>query len=79
MTFQLLHIYTRVLYVLFVFFIHPFGAFQCNCALQVKYYYFIYCYCYYHCAQFVNNCLQSYNELCACGNLMRNTHSIGNT
>ena len=30
------------------------------------------------CAQFVNNCLQSYNELFACGNLMRNTHSIGN-
>ena len=30
------------------------------------------------CAQFVNNCLQSYNELCVCGNLMRTTHSIGN-
>ena len=29
------------------------------------------------CAQFVNNCLQSF-ELCVCGNLMRNTHSIGN-
>ena len=31
------------------------------------------------CAQFVNNCLQSYNALCVCGNLMRNTESrIGN-
>ena len=30
------------------------------------------------CAQFVNNCLQSYNVLCVCGNLMRNTDSIGN-
>ena len=29
------------------------------------------------CTQFVNNCLQYYNELCVCGNLMRNTHSIG--
>ena len=32
------------------------------------------------CAQFVNNCLQSYNALCVglCGNSMRNTDSIGN-
>ena len=30
------------------------------------------------CAQFGNNCLQSYNELHVCGNLMCNTHSIGN-
>ena len=30
------------------------------------------------CAQFVNNCLHSYNALCVCGNLMRNTDSIGN-
>ena len=30
------------------------------------------------CAQIVNNCLQSYSELCVCGNLMRDTHSIGN-
>ena len=27
----------------------------------------------------MNNCLQSYKELCVCGNLMLNTHSIGNT
>ena len=31
------------------------------------------------CAQFVTNCLQSYNELHVCGILMCNTHSIGNT
>ena len=30
------------------------------------------------CAQFVINCLQSYNELHVCGNLMCNTHSLGN-
>ena len=30
------------------------------------------------CAQFVTNCLQSCNELHACGILMCNTHSIGN-
>ena len=27
---------------------------------------------------FVYNCLQSYNALFVCGNLMRNTDSIGN-
>ena len=52
-----------------------------NCAFLIKYYYgynytiiiigIIY-------AQFVNNCLQSYNALCVCGNLMCNTDSIGN-
>ena len=41
----------------------------------IIYYYYYY---YYICAQFVNNCLQYYNELFVRRNLMRNTRSIGN-
>ena len=64
---------------IFVFFIHLFehfnviALFKLNIIIIIIYYY------YYICAQFVNKYLQSYNELCVCGNLMRNTHSKGNT
>ena len=43
------------------------ALFKLNIFIITYYYY------YYICAKFVNNCLQSYNELCVCGNLMRNT------
>ena len=42
--------------------------YKLNIIIIVHYYY------YYIFAQFVKNGLQSYTDLCACGNLMRNTH-----
>ena len=75
MTFQLLHTFYHVFYFLFVFLIQPFEHFNVIAVYKLNiiiyYYYFI-------CAQFVNNCLQPYNELHVCGNLMCKTHSIGN-
>ena len=65
MTFQLLHVFTHVLYVLFVCCIHLFehvnviAFFKLNIIIIIIYYY----YYYYICAQFVDNCLQSYSEL----------------
>ena len=67
-----LHVFTHVL---FVFFIHLVEHFNVIALFKLNIIIIIY---YYICAQFVNNCLQSNNELCVCGNLMRNTHSIGN-
>ena len=58
----------------------PFEHFNALYKLNIIYYYYNFYYYYYNiiCAQFVNNCLQHYNELYVCGNLMCNTHGIGN-
>ena len=73
MTFQL---FTFILFYIFYLYcplsISIISLYKLNIIIII-----IYCY-YYICAQFVNNCLQSYNELHVCGNLMCNTHSIGN-
>ena len=63
---------------LFVFLIQPFEHFNVIALYKLIIIIIIYYYYYYICAQFVNKCLQSYNELHVCGNLMCNTHSIGN-
>ena len=55
---------------------HPFEHF--NVIALYKLNIIIIYYSNYISAQFVTNCLQSYNELHVCGNLMCNTHSIGN-
>ena len=59
------------------FVIHLFEHFNVIALFKINIIIIIYYY-YYMCAQSVNNCLQSYNELCVCDNLMRNTHSIDN-
>ena len=79
MTFQLLHLFSHVVYFLFVFLMQPFEHFNVIELYKLNIIIIIY-YQYYICAQFVTNCLQSYNELHVCGtsgNLMYNTHSIG--
>ena len=64
MTFQILHLFVHVLYFLFVFLMQPFEHFnvielyKLNIIIIIIIYYQ-----YYICAQFVTNCLQSYNEL----------------
>ena len=77
MTFQLLHIFSHVLYFLFVFLMQPFEHFNVIALYKLNIIIIIY-YLYYICTQYVNNYLQSYNALHVCGNLMCNTHSIGN-
>ena len=77
MTFQIFTCLYSCLITFICIFIHLFehfnviALFKLNIIIIIIYYY------YYICAQFVNNCLQYYNELCVCGNLMRNTHNIG--
>ena len=58
-------------------FIHIFEHFTVIVLFKLNIIIIIYYY-YYICALSVNNFLEYYNELCVCGNLMRNTHSIGN-
>ena len=79
MTFQLCT-YLYSCFICFIcIFIHLFehfnviALFKLNIIIIIYYYYYIGIIC----AQFVNNCLQYYSELCVCGNLMRNTHGIG--
>ena len=60
------------------FVIHLFEHFNVIALFKLNNIIIIYYY-HYICAQSGKNCLQSYNELCVCSNLMRNTHSIGNT
>ena len=55
---------------------HPFEHFNVIALYKLNIIIIIYYY-YYICAQFVTNCLQSYNDLHVCGKLMCNTHSIG--
>ena len=69
-------IFSHVLYFLFEFLMQQFEHF--NVIELYKLNIIIIYYQYYICAQFVTNCLQSYDELHVCGNLMYNTHSIGN-
>ena len=55
----------------------PFEHFNVIALYKLNFIIIIY-YLYYIFAQFVNNYLQSSTELHVCGNLMCNTHSIGN-
>ena len=75
MTFPFLHIFSHLYIFLFVFSIQSFEKFNVITLYKLNIIIIIYYY-YYMCAQFGNNCLQSYNELHVCGNLMCNTHSI---
>ena len=59
------------------FFIHLFEHFNVIALFKLNIIIIIINYYHYICAQFVNNYLQSYNEFCVSGNLMRNTHIVG--